>query len=51
MGALEEEGGPAMKQQLVDAIRMLERARYIDHNGHCSARHPRPLDGCTDWGP
>jgi len=27
-----------MKQQLVDAIRMLERAGYIDHNGHCSAR-------------
>jgi L-fuculose-phosphate aldolase len=28
----------AIKQQLVDAIRMLERADYIDHNGHCSAR-------------
>ena len=27
-----------MKQPLVDAIRMLERAGYIDHNGHCSAR-------------
>ena len=27
-----------MKQQLVDAIRMLERASIIDHNGHCSAR-------------
>ena len=27
-----------MKQELVDAIRMLERAGYIDHNGHCSAR-------------
>ena len=27
-----------MKQQLVDAIRMLERAGHIDHNGHCSAR-------------
>ena len=27
-----------MKQQLVDAIRMLERAQIIDHNGHCSAR-------------
>jgi len=27
-----------MKQQLVDAIRMLERAGLIDHNGHCSAR-------------
>jgi ribulose-5-phosphate 4-epimerase/fuculose-1-phosphate aldolase len=24
--------------QLVDAIRMLERARIIDHSGHCSAR-------------
>jgi L-ribulose-5-phosphate 4-epimerase len=28
----------AVKQQLVDAIRMLERAGIIDHNGHCSAR-------------
>jgi len=27
-----------MKQRLVDAIRMLERAGYIDHNGHASAR-------------
>ena len=27
-----------MTQQLVDAIRMLERAGYIDHNGHASAR-------------
>jgi len=27
-----------MKQQLVHAIRMLERAGFIDHNGHCSAR-------------
>jgi L-ribulose-5-phosphate 4-epimerase len=27
-----------MKSQLVDAIRMLERAGYIDHNGHASAR-------------
>jgi len=27
-----------MTQQLVDAIRMLERAAIIDHNGHCSAR-------------
>jgi hypothetical protein len=27
-----------MKQQLVDAIRMLERSGFIDHNGHCSAR-------------
>ena len=25
-------------QQLVEAIRMLEHAGYIDHNGHCSAR-------------
>ena len=28
----------ALKQELVDAIRMLERAEYIDHNGHCSTR-------------
>ena len=28
----------ALKQELADAIRMLERAEYIDHNGHCSAR-------------
>ena len=27
-----------LKQRLVDAIRMLEKADYIDHNGHCSAR-------------
>jgi L-fuculose-phosphate aldolase len=27
-----------LRQQLVDAIRMLERAEIIDHNGHCSAR-------------
>jgi len=27
-----------LKQELVDAIRMLERAEYIDHNGHCSVR-------------
>jgi L-fuculose-phosphate aldolase len=27
-----------LKQKLVDAIRMLERAEIIDHNGHCSAR-------------
>jgi ribulose-5-phosphate 4-epimerase/fuculose-1-phosphate aldolase len=27
-----------MKDTLVDAIRMLERAKIIDHNGHCSAR-------------
>ena len=30
-----------MKQTLVDAIRMLERAEIIDHNGHCSARRDR----------
>jgi ribulose-5-phosphate 4-epimerase/fuculose-1-phosphate aldolase len=30
--------GEEMKQQLVEAIRMLERAGIIDHNGHCSAR-------------
>jgi L-fuculose-phosphate aldolase len=28
----------ALKQQLVDAIRMLERAGIINHSGHCSAR-------------
>ena len=28
----------SLKQELVDAIRMLERAEYIDHNGHASAR-------------
>jgi len=27
-----------IKQELVDTIRMLESAEYIDHNGHCSAR-------------
>ena len=27
-----------IKQELVDAIRMLEHAEYIDHNGHCSVR-------------
>ena len=27
-----------VKDQLVDAIRMLEHAGYIDHNGHASAR-------------
>ena len=27
-----------VKHRLVDAIRMLERAEIIDHNGHCSAR-------------
>ena len=32
------EAGLQTRQQLVDAIRMLERAGYIDHNGHCSAR-------------
>ena len=37
VGALEE-AGDVITQQLVDAIRMLERAGYIDHNGHCSAR-------------
>jgi ribulose-5-phosphate 4-epimerase/fuculose-1-phosphate aldolase len=37
MGTLEA-AGIAVKQQLVDAIRMLERAGIIDHNGHCSAR-------------
>jgi len=33
-----EHAGYVMKEQLVDAIRMLERAGIIDHNGHCSAR-------------
>jgi L-fuculose-phosphate aldolase len=33
-----QNGQAALKQELVDAIRMLERAEYIDHNGHCSAR-------------
>jgi L-fuculose-phosphate aldolase len=28
----------ALKQQLVDAIRMLERAAVLTHSGHCSAR-------------
>jgi len=28
----------ALKRQLVDAIRMLERAGIINHSGHCSAR-------------
>ena len=28
----------ALKQQLVDAIRMLERAGIVTHSGHCSAR-------------
>jgi L-fuculose-phosphate aldolase len=31
-------GDLLVKQQLVDAIRMLEHAGMIDHNGHCSAR-------------
>lgn len=30
--------GEAARQDLVDAIRMLERAGIIDHSGHCSAR-------------
>ena len=29
---------PQLKQQLVDCIRMLERADIIDYNGHCSIR-------------
>jgi L-fuculose-phosphate aldolase len=29
---------PDSEQTLVDCIRMLERAGYIDHNGHCSIR-------------
>ena len=29
---------PQPKRQLVEAIRMLERAEIIDHNGHCSVR-------------
>ena len=29
---------PDLKQQLVDCIRMLERADIIDYNGHCSIR-------------
>jgi L-fuculose-phosphate aldolase len=33
-----QSGQAELKQELVDAIRMLERAEYIDHNGHCSAR-------------
>jgi L-fuculose-phosphate aldolase len=32
------EAGLQTRQQLVDAIRMLEKAGYIDHNGHASAR-------------
>src|SRR5690242_1732824 len=46
MGRMETQGNvnmaqrseQAIKQYLVDAIRMLERAEYIDHNGHCSVR-------------
>jgi ribulose-5-phosphate 4-epimerase/fuculose-1-phosphate aldolase len=30
--------GTALKQQLVDCIRMLERSDIIDYNGHCSIR-------------
>jgi L-fuculose-phosphate aldolase len=35
-----QSGTPALevREQLVEAIRMLERAEYIDHNGHGSAR-------------
>jgi L-fuculose-phosphate aldolase len=33
-----EPTGHETRQQLVDAIRMLERTGIIDHNGHCSAR-------------
>jgi L-ribulose-5-phosphate 4-epimerase len=29
---------PQLKLRLVEAIRMLERAEIIDHNGHCSVR-------------
>jgi ribulose-5-phosphate 4-epimerase/fuculose-1-phosphate aldolase len=32
------EAGLQTRRNLVDAIRMLEKAGYIDHNGHCSAR-------------
>jgi ribulose-5-phosphate 4-epimerase/fuculose-1-phosphate aldolase len=32
---------PEPKSALVEAIRMLERADYIDHNGHCSIRRDR----------
>jgi L-fuculose-phosphate aldolase len=27
-----------MKQELVDSVRMLERAEYMNHSGHCSVR-------------
>ena len=37
MGTMEATRHP-LTRQLVDAIRMLERAGIIDHNGHCSAR-------------
>lgn len=30
-----------VRQLLVDAIRMLERAEIVDHSGHCSARRDR----------
>ena len=33
-----EAASHALTQQLVDAIRMLERAGIINHSGHCSAR-------------
>jgi L-fuculose-phosphate aldolase len=28
----------AVKQELVDAVRMLEHAEYVNHSGHCSVR-------------
>jgi ribulose-5-phosphate 4-epimerase/fuculose-1-phosphate aldolase len=37
-GAGEPAAPDVAKRPLVDAIRMLERAQIIDHNGHCSAR-------------
>jgi ribulose-5-phosphate 4-epimerase/fuculose-1-phosphate aldolase len=33
-----EAASHALTQQLVDAIRMLERAGIVNHSGHCSAR-------------
>ena len=33
-----ERGDLALRQQLVDCIRMLEKADIIDYNGHCSIR-------------
>jgi L-fuculose-phosphate aldolase len=36
--SMAQQSEQAIKQELVDAIRMLERAEYIDHNGHCSVR-------------